>query len=233
MGIPLFLAMTAAELQNTVDVPSHPAWMACHFSAYGTGLSNIPRRLPPGSMLMLNDRTPICGHDPELVAQTLCDTAQDLECDSILLDFQRKDCNELFKVIGTVLARASCPVGVSTLYAVDFDCPVLIPPIPPQVFPEEALAPWKGRELWLEVSSEGTEIAVTEEGSRYTPLPHHFPRKTAHKDSELHCHYEITVKEDRVLFQLGRTPEDQSTLLNAVKELGVTHALGLWQEMLA
>ena len=231
MEIPLYLAMTAAELQNATEVPSQLAWMACHFSSYGMGLSNVPRTLPSGSMLMLNDRTPICGHDPELVAKSLCDAAHNLDCDSIALDFQRKDCKELLEVIGAVLVRAHCPVGVSALYAADFDCPVLIPPILPHIFPEEALTPWKGRELWLELSSEGTQISVTEDGSQYTTLPHYCPENTAHLEQALHCHYTITVEEDRALFHLGRTADDQSSVIKVVKELGVTCALGLWQEM--
>ena len=88
MEIPLFLAMTAAELRGAASMPSHPAWMACHFSCYGTGISNVPKRLPAGSMLMLNDRTPMCGHDPELVARMLCDAAEEFQCDSILLDLE-------------------------------------------------------------------------------------------------------------------------------------------------
>lgn len=230
MEIPLFLAMTAAEFRGAEVLPEHPAWMACHFSSYGTGLSNIPRTLPPGSMLMLNDRTPICGHDPELVAQTLCDTAQFLKCDSILLDFQRTACAELYEIIGAVLAQASCPVAVSSLYASDFDCPVLVPPIPPHALPAEALAPWDHRELWLELSSEGTQISVTETGSQYTSLPHYLPENNAHWEQELHCHYQIIIEDDQVLFQLGRNEEDQNSLLNAAEALEVTRALRLWQE---
>jgi hypothetical protein len=231
MEIPLYLAMTAAELQNASAFPPRLAWMACHFSAYGTGLSNVPKMLPQGAMLMLNDRTPICGHDPKLVAQTLCDTAKVLECDRILLDFQRKDFNELFDVIREVLEQAICPVGVSSLYADGFDCPVLVPPIMPHVLPEEALSRWSGREIWLEVSAEGTQISVTEKGSQSTPLAHYTSEHNAHWDQTLHCHYEITIEEDRVLFQLGRTEDDRSALIKAVGKLGVTCALSLWQEM--
>lgn len=230
MEIPLYLAMTAAELQSAITVPPQLAWMACHFSAYGTGLSNIPRMLPPGSMLMLNDRTPICGHDPVLVAQALCNASQILKCDSILLDFQREACPELYGIVEAVLERAPCPVGVSCLYASNFDCQVLVPPIPPHTLPAEALASWEGRELWLELSSEGTLISVTENGSQYTPLPHYRPENNGHWEQELHCHYEITVEDDRVLFQLGRNEDDQISLLNTVKALGVTRGLRLWQE---
>lgn len=231
MEIPLFLAMTAAEFRSAEVLPVHSAWMACHFSSYGTGISNLPKVLPPGAMLMLNDRTPICGHDPDAVGQALCDASQTLGCDSILLDFQRQGYDELKGVIRAVLDRACCPVGISALYADGFNCPVLVPPIPPHTLPEEALAPWEGRELWLEASTEGAEIAVTENGSRYAPLPNFLPGERAHLEDALHCHYEITVGEERILFQLGRTEDDLSSLLDAVKSYGVTKSLGLWQEI--
>ena len=231
MEIPLFLAMTAAEFQSSEHLPAHTAWMGCHFSSYGTGLSNVPKSLPSGAMLMLNDRTPIHGHNPEVVTRTLCETALVLHCDSILLDFQREGYEELKNVVQTVLQNAACPVGVSALYAKELDCPVLLPPIPPHVPPEEVLAPWEGRELWLEVSTEGTEIAVTEEGSRYTPLPNYIPEEEFHVEQSLYCHYQINVDDERILFQIGRTGEDQRSMLEAVKALGVTRALGLWQEI--
>ena len=231
MEIPRYLAMTAAELRSAAELPAHTAWMACHFSAYGTGLSNVPQRLPPGSMLMLNDRTPICGHDPKTVAKRLQETVEALECKGILLDFQREDCEELVPVIEAVLKQASCPVGVSALYAAGFDCPVLVPPIPPHLPPEEALSPWKGRELWLELSTEGTEICVTEEGSRYTSLPDYIPEEPAHPDASLHCHYTIRLEEERISFQLGRTDEDQVALSEAAANWGVTCVFGLWQEL--
>ena len=230
MEIPWYLAMTAAEFQAAQELPDHLAWMACHFSSYGTGLSNVPKTLPPDSMLMLNDRTPICGHDPQLVAKTLCETANTLECNRILLDFQRENCPELLDVIHAVLAQASCPVGVSAMYAKNFDCPVLMPPIAPHILPKEALSPWQGRELWLEISTEGTQIKVTTDGSVYTPLPYFTFDGTMHFEAELFCHYTISLEEDFVLFQLGRTEEDQHALLSAVKDLGVSCALGFWQD---
>lgn len=230
MEIPLFLAMTAAEFRSAERLPAHIAWMACHFSAYGVGLSNVPGMLPRGSMLMLNDRTPICGHDPVLVAQTLCEAAQVLESDSILLDFQRSGQGELTEVVRAVLDRVECPVGVSALYAEGFDCPVLVPPIPLHMPPEKNLSVWKGRELWLELSTEGTEIVVTEEGSQYAPLSGLVPDEHTHKETELLCHYKITAEDERILFHLYRTLEDQAALVQAAETWGMTRALGLWQE---
>ena len=231
MEIPLFLAMTAGELGLAAELPKRIGWMASHFAAYGTGLSNLPKTLPPGSMLMLNDRTPICGHAPQEVANTLCQAAERLQCDSILLDFQRRDQLEISPVVSAVLARATCPVGVSVLYAKDFDCPVLVPPIPPHRPLEDALTEWNSREIWLELTAEGTQITVTPEGSRYAPLPFSELPEKAHEDQGLCCHYEIEVSEHKVRFLLGRTKDDQSALLNKAKHHGVTRGVGLWQEL--
>ena len=231
MEIPVFLAMTAGEVAQAEELPERLGWMACHFSAYGTGISNIPKSLPPGSMLMLNDRTPVCGHAPDAVAKALCEAADRLQCDCILLDLQREDKEALLPIIRAVLDRAGCPVGVCALYAANFDCPVLVPPVEPYKPLEEALAPWDGRELWLELSTGGTEITVTADGSRYAPLLFHEPPEKAHYDKELCCHYEIQVTEKEVRFLLGRTEADLQALLEKAQVFNVTRSIQLWQEV--
>lgn len=231
MEIPLYLAMTAAEFRSVKALERRMAWLSCLFSPYGTGLSNIPKTLPSKSMLMLNDRMPICGHDPELIAKTLCSTAKELECSGIVLDFQRSGYDALYDVVHAVISQACCPVGVSNLYAAEFDCPVLVPPIAPDQLPEDALSLWQGREIWLELSTEATQILVTENGSRYASIPCCALDGFVHTEPVLHCHYTITVSEDQVLFRLSRFKEDQASLLESVHELGVCCAFGLWQEM--
>ena len=64
MAITPFLAMTAAEMRNISVCPPKIAWMACHFSPYGLGLSNMPKDLPSNSLLIVDDYTPPSGHDP-------------------------------------------------------------------------------------------------------------------------------------------------------------------------
>ena len=58
MAIRPFLAMTAAEIRGTETLPPKTAWMACHFSPYSTGLSNLPKALPPGSMICYDREFP-------------------------------------------------------------------------------------------------------------------------------------------------------------------------------
>ena len=89
MAIRPFLAMTAAEIRGTETLPPKTAWMACHFSPYSTGLSNLPKDLPPGSMVILDDITPIHGHDAEAIAAQLRPRLEEMECSGVLLDFQR------------------------------------------------------------------------------------------------------------------------------------------------
>lgn len=84
MAIRPFLAMTAAEIRGTETLPSKTAWMACHFSPYSTGLSNLPKDLPPGSMVILDDITPIHGHDAEAIAAQLRPRLEEIECLSLI-----------------------------------------------------------------------------------------------------------------------------------------------------
>jgi hypothetical protein len=225
MVLPLYLALTAAEFAFCSSFPEKMAWMACHFSPYGTALSNLPPKLPEGSMVILNDRTPIHGHDP---AEILCQL-KGLEPALLLLDFQRQAVIESEKMVTYLAENMDCPVGVSHWYGDGLDCPVLVPPVPPDVPLGEYLTPWQGREIWLEAALGGLTYTVTEEGSNPSPLLH-MP-DSGLKDNALHCHYKIEEFQNRVDFHLYRTREDLDYLLQDAKSHGVTTAVGLYQEL--
>lgn len=224
MDIVHYLAMTAAEIGADPPLPSKIAWMACHFSPYGTGLSNLPRNLPEGSMVILNDRTPICGHDPERVAGQLLE----LDCDSLLLDFQRPEEPQTAAVIQAILDTLPCPVGVSACYAAELDCPIFLPPLPPHVPPAEYLAPWRGREIWLEAALDTVQLTITPEGCHIAVADP--PESLPHQDLRLYCHYHIHVSPQEIRFTLRRTGEDLRSLLDS-RELGIARAVGLFQEL--
>jgi len=229
MGIPLFLAMTAAEFMATTKKPDKVAWMACHFSPYGTGLTNLPRTLPENSLLILNDRTPFCGHEPEAVSQMLLQTAEEFRCRGILLDLQRPGCEKIGRIIKRVLTLP-LPVAVSDLYASKYDCPVFLSPPPPHKALADHAAPWQGREIWLETALDSCTITVTKEGSQVLPSPPSsgdFP----FQDDTLHCHYRIETGQEQICFSLQRTREDVASLLQEAEALGVTCAIGLYQEL--
>jgi len=231
MALPLYLAMTAAEISRAAELPDKTAYMACHFSPYSTGLSGFPDTLPTGSMLILNDRTPVHGHDPQLIADQLLQATQDVQIDSLLLDFQRPDNPETAEVAAAVLKTLSCPVGVSEFYAKDLDCAVFLAPPALDCPPEMHFSPWKGRELWLEAALDSACITLTEKGSTYTPL---FPPETpvpSHYDPRLFCRYHIALTDSTARFTLYRTKAELTSLLEEAARLGVTRAIGLYQEL--
>ncbi len=228
MAIPLYLAQTAAEFASAQEQTPHLAWMACHFSPYGTGLTNVPIALPPKSLLILNDRTPIHGHDPKRVLETLEEAVTRLDCSGVLLDFQRADCCEAADIAAALLALP-CPVAVSELYAQNLRCPVFLPPVPPNKLIQTHTQDWSGREIWLEAALDSICCTVTENGSAFTSAV--APGAPAQQDERLHCHYQIGAKDDSIVFSIWRTREDLQVLLNEAEAFGITQAIGLWQEL--
>lgn len=230
MGCPHYLAKTKAEfcLEDFSSCPS--AWMACHFSPYGTGLSNLPRKLPPDSLLMLDDITPIHGHDFGFIGEQLQYCVEKFRCKGVLLDFQRPGYPECERLIGHLSETLPCPVGVSSLYGKGADIPVLLPPLPFCTPLKAYLASWQGREIWLETALKGETIILTENGSESSPLPRAELPEGGFPEENLHCHYRCATSEDKITFTLWRTREDVEGLLTEADALGVTLAVGLYQE---
>ena len=229
MAFVLYLAMTAAEFHTDSPLPCPTAWMACHFSPYGTALSNLPSQLPKGSLLILNDRTPVYGHCPERIAQQLMEMAERFECSGILLDFQRPD-EPQSQVIATAIASLPYPVAVTPQYAEKLDCAVFLPP-PPMTTPLKThLTPWQGREIWLEAALEQQSVRVDSAGCKVIPwdgdsLP------CPHTDELLHCTYRIEVHSDHIDFFLRRDEAQLRALLEEGEQLGISRFVGLYQQL--
>lgn len=225
MALPLYLALTAAEFTACSHFPAPMAWMACHFSPYGTGLCGLPPAFPPDSMVIVNDRIPPAGHDPGYILDQLAQ----ITCSCILLDFQYPGVQETASLARTIVEGTQRPVGVTPCYGKDLDCPVFLPPIPPDVSPDACLSPWRNREIWLEAALDGMTYTVTEHGSQPGTLSR-IPNRGFQEDA-LFCHYRAALQENQVLFSLWRTREDLDALLEAVQNFGVTKTVGLWQEL--
>jgi len=225
-----FLAMTAAEIGNIRPLPPKLAWMACHFSPYGTGLTNLPRELPSGSLLILNDRIPICGHDPQRIRMQLREAVTELHCAGLLLDFQRPDCLETARLVRQLCECLSCPTAVSAAYSQDVKAAVFLPPPPHHVPLAEYTAPWEGREIWLEAAMDGETITLTEDGASIAPCQFPQTPEDGHPEDALHCHYRTSLTETAAEFTLWRTAEDMKHLLAEAKQLGIQTAVGLYQE---
>ena len=231
MGLPLYLAMTAAELSAAEALPRKMAYMACHFSLYGTGLSNIPEQLPAGSLLILNDRTPVQGHDPVVIAAQLAQASEGLRPEGVLLDLQRPGNPETSAIVRAVLDTVSCPVAVSQDYAREHACPVFLDPPPLHESLEDYISPWRGREIWLEAALEAESITVTAAGSSFTPLSYEGPAENCHTEQRLCCRYRLQLQQGQAEFTLLRAPEDLNSLLSQAEKLGIARAVGLYQQL--
>lgn len=230
MALPFYLAMTAGELQEKESLPRHLAYMACHFSPYGTGLTNFPKELPADSILIVNDRTPLRGHDPELIVRQLTEMTESWNLRGILLDFQRSGSEELADLTKHLVDALPCPVIVSAFYANGLDCPVFLPPVPLDVPIGEYVRPFHRREVWLEMALDGLEISLGKDGAKRTSLPYPEFDGKEFVDSGLHCHYHMELEKENAHFFLRRTREDIDALLTEAENLGITAAVGLWQE---
>lgn len=231
MALPLYLAMTCAEFTSAAALPPKIAWMACHFSPYGTGLSNLPDAMPENSLIILNDRIPIHGHQPEQILAQLNACVKKQNARGVLLDLQRPGAAETQMLAEVLVRELPCPVGVAEPYAADLDCPIFLPPAPLDVPLSDYLAPWQGREIWLEAALDCEEITVTSTGASRA---HGFaPPELQHLDPALHCRYAITLAQNHAKFTLCRTADTFPALLEEAQALSVTMAVGLYQEFRA
>jgi hypothetical protein len=227
MEIPLYLAMTAAEFSSCDPLPQHPAWMSCRFSPSGKGLCNLPSTLPEGTLLILDDQTPPAGHDAFLIRRQLEEILNSHRCAGLLLDFQRPDSTETAEIAKTLLSLP-CPVCVSHLYAEDPSCPVFVPPCPLTTPMEQHLAPWQGREIWLEVALDSADYRIHKNGCQIRPASQ---EALPFYDEKLFCHYGIRIEPEQILFTLERKRTDLDILLASAAACGVTRTVGLFQEL--
>ena len=231
MALPLYLAMTASEMSGNDPFPTDFAYMACHFSPYSQGLSNLPAALPPEAMLILNDNFPCQGHCPGLVAQQLAEVVEKFHCESLLLDFQRPPTPETEQMVQAIQNALPCPLALPPAYAKNWDCPVFLPPCPLHIPLEEYFSPWSGREIWLEAALCQEDVHICQAGSVFVP---HFPTdglQAGFFDQTLCCNYRSRIEEDTICFTLFDTHESLVQKLDQAHTLGVTRAVGLWQEL--
>lgn len=231
MVLPLYLAVTGAEMSAFSSNSFPMAYMACHFSPYTQGLVNIPDILPEHSMLILTDRMPCQGHSADLVVQQLQGIVELHRCESLLLDFQRPPEPESVTMADQILQSLPCPVAVTEGFAAGHSCPVFLSPAPLHMPLSEYLRPWQDREIWLEAALEQETVAVTEKGATFSCQ---FPPEGlvgGFYEECLRCHYRIKTNSDRITFTLFDTMDSLAKKLELAKSLGVKRAVGLWQEL--
>lgn len=231
MILPLYLAMTAGEFATCARPPKKAAWMACHFSTAHKGLSNLPQSLPEGSILMVDDWNPLEDHDFEEIAAQLKDLLRRHRCAGVVLDFQRPASTGLSELCRYLTATLPCPIAATEVYARDLSSAVFLSAPKLRTPLKRHLEPWQGREIWLEATLNAEEVLITESGCQtkegsLDPLPEPW-----HKDSALHCRYHWRKEERALRFLLQRQKEDLFSLLEEAAAVGVTTAVGLYQQL--
>lgn len=229
MALPIYLAMTQGEFLRCQHFPEHIAWMESSFSPSGSGLHQLPKSLVPESLLMVTDQFPPNNHNPQLIIQQLIRTAKEFSISGVVLDFQRPFCQEIARIADAIRESLPCPVAVTPPYATTKSSTVFLPPVPVNLSANKYLAPFAGREIWLETELRGLEMTVTGNGCTSTPLESPLCGNIF-EDSLCRCHYTIDIEEDRAVFSLRRSREDLQALLSDAEKMGVTKALGLYQE---
>lgn len=229
MVLPLSLAMTATELATAPKCPC--AYMACHFSSEDAGLFGCPDTLPPDSILIIDDSIPPENHDISKIVKQLQEFAESLQIKGILLDFQKPDIEASRRFIYALLESVPCPVTVSAEYARDLSCSVFLPP-PPLYRPlKDYLKPWDNREIWLDAALSCGKFLITPQGSEFLDDAVPPSRESFFEDNTLHCCYQIQHSGEQAEVYLWRTPEQLKTLLDEAANLGVSQAVGLYQEL--
>ncbi len=228
MSLRLYLAMTEAEIRSAPVLPRNLAYMACHFSPYGTGLVNIPERLPPNSILIVNDRVPVTVHNPERIAMQLSDAVRRLRAFGVLMDLQIPDNPRTAQIVKKVTATLNCPVCVSESYATESACPIFGAPPIYRTLSDYADSK-KGRPLWLEAFQETALLTVTPSGC--TVSHEETLSGESFFDETLQCRYQYVIEKDRALFQLFRQAEDLPDYLRQAEAAGIEVAVGLYQQL--
>lgn len=231
MFLPIYLAISTQEFANILEFPSTLCYFACHFSPSGEGLSNLPTILQPGSILSIDDSTPIAGHSKNKVIEQIKYLTEKFNPCGILLDFQRPDNPFSVDMIESILEGTQCPVAVSHIYARELDCPVFLPPLPYRITVQEYLNPWSGREIWLELGNE-KEMAIVTQTEFCTERVHTIPNERNYfRDPSLLCHYCTYIKPDHIAFYFQRTAEDLAEIQAQAQALGASKFVGLWQQL--
>ena len=227
MGV--YLAMTGAELKHCSQLPQKCAWMACHLSPGGNGLSYMPDAFPMQGLLCIDDSLLPDGHDPDRIAEQVRTLRERFSFDGIVLDFQRPFHRDLNILANKLQSALPCPVGITPQYEKDWNGALFLPPVPLNQAVADYLTPWKGRDLWLELSCERLCMALTTNGCVIQSTADSL-QEPIFRENTLHCHYNIRLAENVALFTLERAQEDMAELIADAMPYGVAKAIGLYQE---
>lgn len=202
MVLPLYLAMSALELQ---PIP-HGAFLVLDHT-------EVP---PPGILPVITDHFPLDGQ----VLDRICQGRE-----AVVLDFEQPPTSERRAMLRGLPCPCAAPPGYCD------DGPVFLPPAPLRTPLEVYLAPFQGREIWLEAALQQQTITVTARGTTITPPSPSRGLTGGFYEKHLRCRFTQDFSRDRAVFTLFDTPETLREKLAHAAALGVTRAIGLYGEL--
>lgn len=233
MSIPLFLAMTSSEFSTCTQPPHSIAWLALHFSMSGPGLSNRPRRLPPGSLLILDDRSPWADHSIEVVCKELVALLLDCQAYGLLLDFERPPTEAtllLVQALCQCCSELNVPLAAPSAYLKRCNAIHFISPIPFQQMPDKS----DSVTFWLDASPAALEVLITEGNavSReiFVPSSEVIAAEHCFYSEILRCHYFSKAVPGGICLTLFRTAKSIRQMLSCEQAAPFQLAVGLWKE---
>ena len=231
----LYFALTAGELAAWEG--ENAAWMACRFASGSDGLSNLPDKLPPNSLLILNDQTPAQQHNPARIQKELQETLEKFGCPGLLLAFERKP-TESSEAIAKAAAKAAEDLGIFCAVPESYlDCgkdAALFLPMPAPLsepdFPHS-------RPLVLELAPRGLCLQITEKGAKeetvsYWELSQEGKSHTLFRDKTEKYDYFCKLQPGLASYSILETAESlQAFWENVCKLPNVLGGVGLYQEL--
>ncbi len=215
-----YWAVTEKEMSKISNQPL--AWLACRFDKRGYGLENLPPKLPKGALILVDDLQPIGSHSPARIAKQLTELCSRYHPAGIVLDLERRPMPRALQMVKHLTRLEQVPVAVTPAYARELDCPVFLTAPMHKKLPQ-LLAPWKDREIWLDLPM--GQWAVTRGIPEPMQTPHSGPWGW---DRFLCCGY---VKTGSDTYVLCRNQQMLPKILEEAGRLGVPRALLLASEL--
>lgn len=209
-------------------LPAQFAWMACHFDPNGNGIIDLPETLPPGCILILNDKTPYNGHNAERITQQLAECAQRYSIHGLLLDFERPISEALKETVRRLVYALPCPVACMKNLKIEGLVSVIqMPPI--LGTPEEYFHTKKG--AWLELRKQAEKYQIEMDGCKSDSIREPQDELTeGQQETALCVHYHFTVNAENANLTLWRNRQDREIIMELAKQAGIDTIIGLYQE---
>lgn len=223
MGIGPYHLMSPGEIHKFS--PSAPVAVLLCCAPFSPGLLIGPSRLPKGSVAVFTDRVTPTFHQSGRIAGELKALMKTLHSPALILDWT----GELSPWLEELLKQlCGVQLVLPPHLAGKEDSAVLVPSVVEKSL-EDLLAPWNGRQIWLDMVSSAAQLTLTRNGCEVVPWQASI-REGDLYDETLCCQYRVETAQEEARFYLYETQQTRMKKLEKARSLGVAGAIGLWKD---